>query len=241
MNNKFIARVAAVAIGAAMLSSAAFATDPTIDKTEGSLNVTGAYTPADDQEYVTMMAYAVADETVADAATRAYAEGDEMIALEQVAKATGLTTIGFDTSKVTDKKNVIVKIGGGNSVASFVLPLSVTSDFTRYFEADSTLNEITVGGTTYTNVMAVTATCEPALGEKVEKVGVIFANYNTDRTKAPEKNGEKELKTIDVAYEGTELEISGKLKYGIAIIGIPDDAVKSGVYAFPYAIGKVTK
>lgn len=228
MNNKFIARVAAVAIGAAMLSSAAFAADPTIDKAAGSLDVTGAYTAADGQEYVTMMAYAVADETVADAATRAYADGDEMIALEQVAKTTGLTTIGFDTSKITNKKNVIVKIGGGDSVASFALPLKTATagTFTKYFSATNAANTLTYKGLEYTNVKVVEASYTPVSAdqEKVTGVGVLFGNHR-------DKDGATKSFTVD--YD-KPIESEGTVTFKIAIIGIPDGKT---VYAFPYANG----
>lgn len=233
MNNKFIARVAAVAIGAAMLSTAAFAADPTIDKTAGSLDVTNAYTTVAGQEYVTMMAYAVPDDTANDFDSTT----DKMIALEQVAATTGLTTVGFDTNKVDGMESVIVKIGGGSDVSTFTLPLAVAGTFTKYYSAEDTswseveaADTLTYNDVEYTNVKVVKASYTPVTAdqETVKEVGVLFGNKQVKSD---------DMKQFTVKYD-KNIESEGTVTFKVAIIGIPDGKT---VYAFPYATGTNVK
>lgn len=233
MNNKFIARVAAVAIGAAMLSTAAFAApNATINDGKDGLNFADTAV-SEGQDYVTMMAYAVPDAEAND-----YDETtDTMIALEQVAATTGLTSVGFDTSKVMGKKNVIVKIGGGESVTTVVLPLATAGTFKNYIAADSFTadDKITVGNTEYSNVKVVTASykANSAEKEKITAVGATFANASGKDSATKKFDIEQ---TLSSPVDG-----DGSVKFAIAIFGIPDAAVEKGVYAFPYAAGNNEK
>lgn len=232
MNNKFIARVAAIAIGAAMLSTAAFAASAELNADKDGLTFTDT-TVTSGQDYVTMMAYAVPDavENDYDEAT------DKMIALEQVAATTGLTSVGFDTSKVNDMKNVIVKIGGGDNVTTVTLPLATAGTFKNYIVADSFTAEdtITVDNTVYSNVKVVKAsyTANSAEKEEITTVGATFANASA---KDSATNSFDVEQTLSSPIDG-----DGSVSFAIAIFGIPDAAVEKGVYAFPYAAGNNEK
>lgn len=117
MNSKLFARIAAVAVGASMLSSFAFADTASLNEAKDALTLDAtaiATATADDATMVTMMAYLVGSD-----ATIATAYADEtttpMVALDQIAKddiATKLATVNVLASKFTDAfPKAIIKTG----------------------------------------------------------------------------------------------------------------------------------
>ena len=228
MNNKLFARIAAVAIGATMLSTAAFAATATVDKT-GTLNFAETAVTSG-QEYVTMMAYTLAEKPADGAAIPDYVDGTHtMIALEQVNAATGLSTVPFDSTKLGAAKAVAVKIGGGDNLAlNTWLPLAADPEaFSKYITATSVEDVITVGETTYTGAKVVKCEYTPLTGETVTEIGVLFAN-NEDRGTASKQFIEKK----------TEIETEGAIKFGVAVLGIPE-SVRDRVWSFPYVSGTI--
>lgn len=236
MNNKLFARIAAAAIGATMLSTAAFAADATINKS-GTLNFTGTAV-ASGQDYVTMMAYTLAEKPADGAAIPDYDDkANEMIALEQVAAATGLSSVSFDSTKLGTAKAVAVKVGGGDSLALDVaLPLAADpTAFTKYFvnsDANATVtveDTVTIDETEYTGAKVVKCeyTADSATEEKITEIGVVFAN-NEAQASATKQFTEKKT--------GIEIAAGGKVNFGVAVLGIPE-GVRDKIWTFPYVTG----
>lgn len=228
MNNKFIARIAAVAIGATMLSTAVFASaGVTLGDDKDKLNFTGT-TSSD--TYVTMMAYATdTDLTDANVGENSYSDGDVMIALEQVAGTTGLDdTVKIDSSKLSGKKNIVVKIGGDTSATSFLLK-NIT-DFVTILDGETVNDEqVVIDDTTYTGIRTKTSKYQPASGENVSEVGVVFTR--TDRKDdVTTTDGDT---NIVVKWDGT-IDGEGEISFGAGLIGVPTNKT---VYAFPYVKG----
>lgn len=227
MNNKFIARIAAVAIGATMLSTAVFASGATLSDDKGELNFSDT---ASENTYVTMMAYATDREvTDSNVSNDSYQSGDAMIALEQVSGVSGLGgAVKIDSSKLSGKKHIVVKIGGGESPASILL--STTKDFAKILDGNAVENEeVTTGEKTYTGIRTKKGEYTPDPGENVNEVGVVFANASNKSEVSITESGT----SIVVKWDG-EIEGEGKITFGAGLMGVPTDKT---VYAFPYVKG----
>ena len=119
MNNKIIAGIAAMAISASLMSTVAFAADPTfaVDGDTATLSFKVGENNADvtvsSEAQITMMAYLV-DSTVATPADIPAYSNQTVVALDQVDGAKGFGDVLIAASKLVADKKIAVVLGGSD-------------------------------------------------------------------------------------------------------------------------------
>ena len=208
MNNKILARIVAVVLAVMMLGTVSFAAE----LTDG--NITSDF--ASDADYAaqttkTMLAYKAA---TADAGLT---NDNQIIAIAQG----GDDVLNVPVAAVeTDYIKVVY--GGNNGVTK-----TATIDLRTSVDYDAltslTIENVTVGENTFTNVIKVTYTFNAVAGKTINKVGVKFKGALV---------GESYTKGADVS-DDVNITGDGSVDYEAYLFGVPADEVE-GIIAVPY-------
>ncbi len=213
MKNKFIAGAVAAVMAVTMLGSVSFAA-------AADMNVIA---PEADSGYAaqttkTILAFATDN---AAAVAPDIACGDVIVAVEQ--RSDVPKSIKIDHDKLTGKKFVVVRYGGSTPVNdTVIIPLVSEGDEDVNLTALTVDDNVTVDGTTYTNVATATFTYRNNTDatQTITKCGVVFTSSTENSSAATVATGATDAISVGV-------EVGGTFTYEAVVLAVPYKGAES--------------